>query len=84
MIVQKLITKITTVPPQFFSQIDNKALGKPIQLYYLIFAIIKTFGYKINFERYNEIVRNKTGYTLRKSYAFEVKKHYDEFHKKEK
>ena len=77
MIIQKITTKITTVHPHFFSEINNRASVKPIQLYYLIFAIIKTFGYKINFERFNEIVRKKTGYTLRKSYAFEVKKHYD-------
>jgi hypothetical protein len=84
LIIQKLVTKVTSVSAHFFSQIQTQPINKPTQLYYLIFAILKTLQYKINFEKYGNIIRKNAGYILRKSLAYEVKKHYDELYKKDK
>lgn len=53
----------------------------PLKLYYLIFAVIKTLGHKINFLQYSDIIHNKTGYLMKRKAACEVKKVYEQFSK---
>jgi hypothetical protein len=51
----------------------------PVKLYYIIFALIKSLGHKINYFQYSDVVGKKTGYLLKRKAATEVKKIYENF-----
>jgi hypothetical protein len=48
-----------------------------MKLYYLIFAVIKALGHKISFMDYYQVIKNRTGFILKRKMAGEIKRIYE-------
>ena len=75
MVVNGLMTK--------FEEIESKTLkaigyqqNQPLKTYYLVFAVIKSLGYSINFLQFADIVYQQTNFILKRKTAGEIKKMY--------
>jgi hypothetical protein len=77
-IVESLLKKIDSVQREMLEKIKYFE-NPPIKMFYLIFAVLKSLGHKINFLQYSEIVLSKAGYILKRKAACEVKKVYEAF-----
>ena len=65
MIINGLIHKIQDIDTSFLLQIkyyDNP----PLKLYYLIYGVIKCLGHKIKYAQFSEIIKMKTGFSLKR------------------
>jgi hypothetical protein len=45
-------------------------------LYYLIFAVLKSLKHKITFLQYSAVIQRKTGYSIKRKPAADIRKHY--------
>ena len=59
-----------------FEEIDGKILkaigyhqNQPLKTYYLVFAVIKSLGYSINFLQFADIVHQQTNFILKRKTA---------------
>lgn len=77
-IIENLLKKIESVDREVLEKLKYFE-NPPLKLYYLIFAVLKGLGRKINFIAYNEIIQNKTGYLLKRKTAGDAKKIYEHF-----
>lgn len=70
-----MIARVMEVQGKF----EELALWKEISevnMYYIIFAVIKFLDYRIGFSQYNQIVNKNTGYSLEKEQAEQIKRAY--------
>jgi hypothetical protein len=51
----------------------------PLKMYYLIFAVLKNLRHKINYLEFSKIIKEKTGYLMKRKASCEVRKHYEAF-----
>ena len=68
LILRGLISKFEDIPQSTLRRVsyfDNS----PIKIYYLLFAVIKSVGYRINFNEFAEIIYEKTRYLLKRKTA---------------
>jgi hypothetical protein len=76
LIIDRLVLKLEAVSRKVLI-LCKYYENPPLKIYYIIFGLLKSLGHKISYFQYSEIVRNKTGYLLKRKTSTEIKKIYE-------